>query len=137
MKYLLLASLILSSSIALARRCVPNAQGEMAFANRCLLVVKSTWTPQCNAGSARPHLPLSWGFANFIDPYILVAAAHTATYCDVELEDCKDFALRELQKYQSTNNCGATTVGESVTFDYQLLSPTGDVTDRMWGRFQR
>lgn len=137
MNIILFALLLLSAPLAHARRCVPNAQGEMVFDNRCLVVVKSTWTPQCNAGSASPMLPVTWGFADFIDPHILISAAKTATFCDVDLEECKDLAFRELEKYSHTNNCGATTVGESARWDYQLLTPTGDVESRTTGRFKK
>ena len=137
MKLLFIFTLLLSSSLANARRCAPNSQGEIIFENRCLVVVKSTWTPQCNAGAATPHSPMTWGFADFIDPYILVSAAKTATSCDIELQDCKDLAFRELQKYSYTNNCGATTVGESVVYKYQLLTPEGDVIDTVSGRFKK
>lgn len=133
MKYYLIALLILIPTLASAARCLRDN----AYENRCLVIVKSTWTPQCNAGAASPTLPVTWGFADFIDPYILISAAKTATACDVELQDCMDLAFRELQKYTHTNNCGATTVGDSATYEYQFLNSDGEVIDTVSGRFKK
>mgnify|MGYP003390282015 CR=1 FL=1 len=137
MKYLILIALVLSSFCAQARRCVRDAQGRSDFQNRCLVIVQATWTPQCNAGASSPMLPVTWNWGDFIDPYTMISNREVTKSCDVELQECQDLAFRQLDRYSFTNNCGATTVGDSARYSYQQLDADGQVVSEVTGRFKK
>ena len=149
MKYLLVISLFsLVTSTAFARRCVPDANGNMNFENRCEVAVTGTSLAECHLtspsryspdyrGNYPGNRPSTYNPPHHTHPWERVVTGTEVSACDVSLDDCKYFAFRQLEKYEYVNNCGDISVGKSVEYSYQSLNNDGTVADEVSGRMKR
>jgi hypothetical protein len=149
MKHVLIVSLlVLSTSSAFARRCVPDADGNRKFQNVCEVVVTGTTLSECHVtgpsryspdyrGNYPGNYPGQYNPPYHTHPWNRVVTDEESSACDINLEDCKYFAFRQLEKYKYTNNCGAVSVGKSVEYRYQSLNNDGTVADEVSGRMRR
>ncbi len=145
MKHILIVSLVvLFTSNAFARRCVPDANGNRNFENICSVVVTGTTLSDCHVTGPsryspdyRGNYPGTYNSPYHTHPWDRVTTTDETSACDINLEDCKYFAFRQLEKYKYTNQCGDISVGKSVEYRYQSLNNDGTVADEVTGRMRR
>ncbi len=151
MKLVIAASLLFAATSSFAGRCVPDMNNNMNFENRCDVVVTGTTLAECHI-TGSTNYPYDRGYypgnypGNYpggnIPPYHThpwdrSAPTTKASACDVDLEDCKYFAFRQLDKFNYTNNCGDISVGKSVEYKYQTLNADGTVANEVTGRMKK
>lgn len=141
-----LTALTLISSQALAGRCVPDGR---AFESRCDVQVTGTALSECHVTSNprydhpdyRGHYPGNYPGRYYppyhTHPWERSETTKKASSCDVDLEDCKYFAFRELDKYSYRNQCGDLSVGKSVIYSYKTFNADGTVADEVTGRMRK
>ena len=148
---LIISLLVLATSNAFARRCVPDAMGNRNFQSVCEVAVTGTTLSECHiTGSTRNspdrgnypgNHPYNYPGTYFppyhTHPWERITTGTEASACDVSLDDCKYFAFRELEKYSYTNNCGDMSVGKSVEYTYKSMNNDGTVAEEISGRMRR
>lgn len=148
MKHVIVAVVVLFTSEAFARRCVPDAQGNRNFESVCQVVVTGTSLSECHVtgpgryspdyrGNYPGNYPGRYYPPYHTHPWERITTGAEASACDVTLEDCKYFAFRQLEKYRYTNQCGDIAVGKSVEYRYQTLNNDGTVLDEVTGRMRK
>ncbi len=139
MKHVLIISfLLLATSSAFARRCVPDANGNRNFQSVCSVLVTGTTLSECHVtGPSRYSPDYRGNYPYHTHPWNRVTTDEEASACDINLDDCKYFAFRQLEKYKYTNNCGDVSVGKSVEYSYQSMNNDGTVADEVTGRMRR
>ena len=146
MKNLFIVSfLVLATSNAFARRCVPDAMGNRNFQSVCEVVVTGTSFSEChvtgNYPDYRGQYPGNYPRTQFppyhTHPWERVTTGAEASACDVSLDDCKYFAFRQLDKYSYTNNCVDISVGKSVEYKFTSLNNDGSVAEEVTGRMKK
>jgi hypothetical protein len=137
MKLLLVSVIALSTTGAIAARCLPSNNPN----SRCDIQVEGSRLAECHGpgnirpnGSYRTNYPGTYFPDNYTRPWRQVDIGEESSVCDVSVEDCQYFAFRALDKFQYTNNCGATSVGKSVEYRYRSLNNDGTVADEVSGR---
>ncbi len=147
MKLFIVSLLALSASTAFAGRCVPDMNNEMIFANRCDVVVTGTRLSECHItgsmnypdyrGNYPGNYPGQYYPPYHTHPWNRSAPTTEASACDIDLEDCKHFAFRQLDKFSYRNNCGDLSVGKSVEYSYKNLNTDGTVVNEVTGRMTK
>lgn len=148
MKHILLLSVLaLTTSQAFARRCVPDMNGNKNFASVCEVLVTSTSSAECHGSvNRRDYRAPDYGpFGGYrtrmpethTHPWNRVRVTSEAASCDVDLQECKDLAFRELEKLSYVNNCGDMSVGKSVEYTLTTLNTDGTVADQVSGRMTK
>jgi hypothetical protein len=142
MKLLLVSLIALSTTGAFAARCIPTNNPT----SRCDIQVEGRRLAECrgpghihpNDGYRRQNNPGNYPGTyipdNYTRPWRQVDIGEESSVCDVSIEDCQYFAFRALEKFEYTNNCGATSVGKSVEYRYSSLNNDGTVADVISGR---
>lgn len=142
MKLLLISSFLVLSSTAFAARCLPT----YTPTSRCDVQVTGTTLAECH-GSGRTNpadyrgtypsnypYPVPYTPDTYTLPWRRVEVGEEASECELNLDDCKYFAFRKLDKFRYVNNCGDISVGKSVEYRYQSLNNDGTVAETISGR---
>ncbi len=153
MKIFVISILVLATSSAFARRCVPDANGNRNFQSICEVVVTGTTMSECHVtgpgryspdyrgnnypGNYPGNFPGTYFPPYHTHPWERVTTGTEASACDVNLDDCKYFAFRQLEKYKYTNNCGDVSVGKSVEYTFKSMNNDGTVAEEVSGRMRR
>jgi hypothetical protein len=130
---LLITLLSLSSFTAMARNCVPQTQPS----TRCEVFVDGTSYSECHIIRSGNMFPETYRPNYHTHPWNREFTGEQKSYCDVELQECKDLAFRRLEKYTFTNNCGDVSVGKSVEFFFQVLNEDGTINAQESGVFKK
>lgn len=132
MKMLFVLSALVLSSNSFARLCGPSG-----FASICEVAVESTTTSECHILRSGNMFPETYKPRYHVHPWHRESLETIAASCDGDLQACKDFAFRELEKFSYTNSCGDVSVGKSVDFRFQTLNTDGTVESQINGRFKK
>ncbi len=131
---------MLFPTLSSASRCLPDDTGVEAFASRCDVVVVSTRTPQCHVNEPwnYPYTTTdrndNWYHVHGWNQLSLKAKNSS---CDINFDDCKHFAFRQLDKFRDVNNCGYVSVGKSVEYRFRTFDAARNVESERTGRMIR
>lgn len=146
MKLLLISSILLSTT-AFGARCLPT----YTATTRCDVQVTGTTVAECH-GSGRTNpadyrgnypgnyprpFPGTYIPDTYTRPWNRVEMGTEASACEVNLEDCKYFAARQLDKYREVTNCGDISVGKSVEYRFTSYNNDGTVAEEINGRMRK
>lgn len=118
---LIIATLSLFSSVAMARNCQLNARGEVDWKNECRLDGSTYMTKQCKEVKVPGEAPgtykyeyrpkkIGWGNTSVVD-----------VKCDITIHECKALAEKMLAEYERTDECGQEEQMKKVKFKYSVL----------------
>lgn len=147
----IISLLVLATSNAFARRCVPDTLGNRNFQSVCEVVVTGSTLSECHVTSSRNtpdyrgnypgnyprNYPGTYYPPYHTHPWERISTGAEASACDVTLDDCKYFAFRQLDKYTYTNNCGDVSVGKSVEYTFKSMNNDGTVAEEVSGRMKK
>lgn len=140
MKKLLPLAVLLLSTSSFAGNCLSNknpiSRCEVQVVGNtiaeCHLTGRPTYTPNYPGNFPGRYYPGSYTY-----PWRRVEIGEEVSSCDLDLEDCKTFAFRRLQKFSYTSNCGDISYGKSVNYAYQSLNNDGTVAEEITGSMRK
>lgn len=118
---LIIATLSLMASTAMARNCQLNAKGEVDWKNECRLDGSTYMNKQCKEVKVPGEAPgtykvtyvpkkIGWGNTAVVD-----------MKCDITIHECKALAEKMLAEYDRTDECGQKEQMKKVKFQYSVL----------------
>ncbi len=140
MKTLLIALVILSSTLSYARRCLPDERGNETFASRCETIVYTSYTPTCHVNEPWDY-PYTATDRNdnwyHVHGWYQVSQIAKASSFEITFDECKTFAFKQLDKYRDVNPCGYVSVGKKVEYRFQTFNALRGVETERLGRMSK